>query len=84
MNLEELYDKVVDVINNHYDYHCDYCCDYSSTYWDKTYVTFDVHCCSDQGSGYEWTEYWSIYDDGSIYANGVPYTNFEEFKCDWD
>lgn len=84
MELEELYDKVVDVINHHYDYHCNYCCDSSSVCWNKTYVTFDVRGCSDQGSGYEWTEYWCIYNDGNIYADGVPYTNFEEFKHNWD
>lgn len=84
MGLEELYDKVVDIINNHYDYHCNYCCISGSACWDKTYVTFDVHGWSDQGEGSEWTEYWCIYDDGSIHADGVTYANFEEFKCDWD
>ena len=84
MELEELYDKVVDVINHHYDYHCNYCCDSSSTYWDKTYVTFDVHGWSGQGEGSEWTEYWCIYDDGTIRADGILYANFDEFKCDWD
>lgn len=84
MGLEELYDKVVDVINHHYDYHCSYCCDSRSEYWGETYVTFDVHGWNDQGSGCEWTEYWCIYDDGRIYADDVVYANFEEFKNDWD
>lgn len=83
MNLEELYDNVVDIINSHWSYHCNYYCDSSSVCWDKTYVTFDVHGYSDQGDGSEWTEYWCIYDDGRINADGMMYANFEEFKRDW-
>jgi hypothetical protein len=37
----------------------------------------------DQGEGSEWTEYWCIYDDGRINADGMMYANFEEFKRDW-
>lgn len=84
MGLEELYDKVVDIIDNHYDYHCNWCCDSISAYWGKTYVEFDVHGWSDQGDGSEWTEYWCIYDDGRIHHDGDWYANFEEFKNDWD
>lgn len=84
MGLEEIYDEVVDIINNHYDYHCNWCCDSSSTYWGKTYVEFDVHGWSDQRNGSEWTEYWCIYDDGTINADGIMYANFEEFKSDWN
>ena len=81
--LEELYGKVVDIINNHNDYHCTWCVINRSETWYEDSVSFDVHGWSDQGYGSEWTEYWSIYSDGRIFRDGEIYKNFEEFKGDW-
>lgn len=83
MELEELYDKVVDIINNHSDYHCDWICISNSAEWYDGCVEFDVKVCSDQGYGSEWTECWRVYSDGRINRDGEWYNSFEEFEIDF-
>lgn len=78
--LEELYDKVVDVINAKYDYHCNWICISNSAQWFSNYVTFDVKGWSDQGYGSEWTEYWEVCLDGRICRDGEWFNSFEDFK----
>ena len=83
MELEELYDKVVDIINNHDDYHCGWICISNSVKWYNDCVEFDVKVYSDQRYGSEWTEYWRVYSDGRINRDGEWYNSFEEFEADF-
>lgn len=84
IDLHDLYERVTDVI---WDYDIDYHTRYSyGNEWfapDGSCVTFDVYAHSDQGEGHDWTEFWSIYSDGSIHADGEIYNGLEDFKNRW-
>ena len=75
--LEEIYDKVSDVINRNPSYHVDYIC--HDKYYENGSIFFNVLCISDQGEGSEWEEYWSIDCDGRIHGCEEIYENFEDF-----
>ena len=76
-----LLDKVLDTINNHVTYHNWY--SYGEIEEYATYVSFDVYGYSDQGEGREWTEHWSIDNEGKIYTEDTTYDNYEEFLREW-
>lgn len=83
--LVELFDKVTDVIWHYSSYHVSYC--YGRDDWssDGLSVTFEVYGHSDQGEGADWTEYWSIYSDGTISnSEGDCWKTFEEFESGWN
>ena len=83
----EIADKVRDIINdrNPQSYHYWYSCGDIEEY--DTCVGFEVYVHSDKWGGDDWTEYWYVYDDGSIYSpNNVSNTvwkNIDEFLMDW-
>lgn len=82
----ELFEKVRDVINNHYDYHVWYLASYDEEWGpNDAWVTFKVYGSSDQGEGSDWTEEWEINNDGTIRIidDDRVYKNFEEFKYNW-
>lgn len=83
-DLSDLVDKVRTTISNYESYHVSY---YPSSReeWgkDNSCVRFEVHGHSDQGEGSEWTEYWTVNSDGTIYADGETYKNYEEFISKW-
>ena len=87
MTPEDLYDlvgKVKTAISNYERYHVSY---YPSSNEERgkanSYVRFEVQGHSDQGEGSDWTEYWTINSDGTIYADGETYKNYEEFMSKW-
>lgn len=83
--LQDLYNKVSDVIDSHYSYHVWYSCGQPEWNSDFTRISFEVFGISDQGEGSEWTENWGIDSDGKIYSSeeDKPWNNFEEFKANW-
>ena len=82
--LVELFDKVIDVIRNYTSYHVFYYWDEENWASDGLSVSFRVHGNSDQGEGYEWTEYWTINSDGTISnGEGDVWKTFEEFESNW-
>jgi hypothetical protein len=82
--IDVLLNKVKADINNYNSYHVWYSAS-SEEIWDEKggYVTFEVYGHSDQGEGSNWTEYWSIDDNGTIARDGDVYENYNEFKNDW-
>ena len=82
--IDVLLNKVKADINNYNSYHVWYSAS-SEEIWDEKggYVTFEVYGHSDQGEGSNWTEYWSIDDNGTIARDGDIYENYNEFKNDW-
>ena len=84
MNLEDIYRKIVKVIDGNHSYHNFYNCDFYEWRQDGSRLTFKVYGSSDQGYGSEWTEYWTIYDDGSISnSEGDNWKDFEDFESNW-
>lgn len=81
--IEDLYWKVVEVIDDYRDYHTSYSAGINEWNDDQTYLSFEVKGWSDQGDGAEWTEYWSINNKGQIFGEDILYENFEEFKKEW-
>lgn len=82
--LAKLFDKVKDVIRNNSSYHVFYC--YGDEDWalDGLSVSFKVYGYSDQDDGADWTEYWSIYSDGTISnSEGDCWKTFEDFEREW-
>ena len=79
--LTVLLDKVKTDIDNYSSYHIWYSVS-SEESWDEKggYVTFEVFAYSDQCDGSDWTEDWSINDDGTIVRDGVVYENYNDFK----
>lgn len=63
-------------------YHCSYYCG-EVNFSTSTSIQFDVYVTSDQGEGAEWTEHWSIDNDGKIYTEDDVYNSIEDFKREW-
>ena len=80
--LHELYNKVVEVVDNCLDYYTWYCAGIGE-WWNDTGVTFTCHGHCTKGDGLDWDETWGIDYEGSINANGTTYNSFEEFKNNW-
>lgn len=84
MTLEEIYRKIVKVIDGNHSYHNFYTCDFYEWSQDGSYLTFKVYGLCDQGYGSEWTEDWTINDDGSITnSEGDYWKDFEDFESNW-
>lgn len=83
--LQNLYYKVSEKIDDYYSYHVWYSCGQPEWNNDFTQISFEVFGTSDQGEGSEWIEHWSIDSDGKIYSSeeDKPWESFEEFKANW-
>lgn len=79
--MKELLDKVLDTILNYRTYHNDYYTGNVIEY--DNYISFEVYGHSDQGEGSDWTECWSIDNEGRIYTEDTTYENYNEFLKDW-
>lgn len=82
--LYNIYEEISDFIYNNSwrSYHVWYYCG-DAEFTSYGTIVFDVYGTSDQGEGDEWTEYWSIDDDGKIHTDDNIYDNIEDFKRDW-
>ena len=82
--LYKIYEEISDFINNNSwrSYHNCYSCGSAELISTDT-IEFKVYGSSDQGYGNEWTEYWSIDNNGKIYTEDNVYDNIEDFKIDW-
>lgn len=81
--LDKLYDKVTSVINNYESYHVYYWCNNEYWYPNGEGVQFEVHGHSDQGSGADWCETWTISSNGAISSEDTRWDTFEQFEADW-
>lgn len=81
--IEKLYSEVVKVIDNCTDYYT-FCSTGSIDYWAPNggYVSFPVYFSSTR-TGCDWTEYWHIYDNGSISSEDDHYDSIKELESNW-
>ena len=84
LSIEELYkiyDRIQPLIDgNHRGYHIWTHCGSPEVGYDGKSLEFIVYGYNDGGDGYEWTEDWSITDDGRIFGDGEIYDNVEHFE----
>jgi hypothetical protein len=68
---------------NMINYDCSYCCyDVDCSTPISIHFNVDVSCEHNDWTA-EWTEAWSIYNDGKIHTENKVYDNIEDFKMDW-
>lgn len=81
--LEKIYDRAVNALNNCTDYYL-FTCAGGDEEWsqDGTYVSFTVHFSSSR-NGHDWEETWYINSNGSISGEDNYFNSIEELESIW-
>lgn len=77
------YETILRFLDGYRDYHLTYSVGMAKMSEDRDVLEFDVDVHSDQGYGRDWTEYWAIYNNETIYASEKIFNGLSDFLANW-